>query len=86
MFWRRSDDSSVTEDLRRWIAEEWIVHDAEVTEIPDWAREEAAGRRYTVHVAASPEEDFTEKLRLLGHSPVPAPLADSEPFRLVEGQ
>jgi hypothetical protein len=87
VFWRRHDeDPAVPVELRSWQAEEWTVHDAEVTEVLNWARQTAGSRPYTVHVAASTDEDRIEKLRLFGQSPVSVPLPDPAPFRLAENQ
>lgn len=83
VFWRQRDNPGVPDPRRMCTAEEWTDHDAEVL---DWARDQAAGRPYTVHVLASSEEDFTEKLRLAGQRPVSVRLPASGPFRLAEGR
>jgi hypothetical protein len=86
VFWSQRASAAVPDPIRMWTAEEWTVHQAEASEVLDWAREQAADRPYTVHVLASPEENFTEKLRLYGQSPVSHPLPDSEPFQLSQGE
>jgi hypothetical protein len=71
--------TDVPEEDNAWSVGEWKVYEAEVSDVLTWAADKAAGRPYTVNVAATDDENTL--LRLLGKDPTWTEM-DSEPFRL----
>lgn len=69
VYTRLSVPFDVPEEQRGFEVAEWKLHDADVDEVLAWAAERAAGRSYTVSVAAAEEPDHNYLIRLCGHPP-----------------
>lgn len=70
IFTRLSIPFDVPEDQRAFHVAEWKIHDADVPEVLGWAEEQAAGRHYTVSVAAAEEPQHNYLIRLFGSNPL----------------
>jgi hypothetical protein len=51
-----------------WFSDEWEIGDADVDEVLNWARDNAAGRRFVVYVRVDAAEE-RGLVRLLGTDP-----------------
>jgi hypothetical protein len=54
-----------------WASDEWQLEDADINEVVDWARDNAAGRRFVVYAKViGGQPDGPGLIRLLGTDPL----------------
>jgi ketosteroid isomerase-like protein len=55
----------------RWVSHEWEIGDADIDEVLNWARDNAAGRRFVIYVrVVSGQPGEPGLVRLLGTDPL----------------
>lgn len=80
IFTRLEEPARLPVGERGFRVSEWKLSEADVTEVLAWAADTAAGRPYTVAVAAASVDDSAHHLHLFGDNPTTTHFGSGEHY------